>query len=242
MGAPPMTTGGTGSSGTSRTSTRQNQSTTQVVSPGGSFHPIHLITDGTTLGDDTLPSQSAGGNNMVIGPQGMLDLSAITSGIAAIQRTQASIGADLKALQASNEHLWREAIEQREKHKKHQETIDLIVSFLERLFGTDGEGLKGLKEAMRRTGLARPASGTAGDGDGEDGGNGSGRKKRRLGVERMIEDGKGGEGKVVEISGEFKNPLFSYQNVVYGGLYCDTRLVTLRILNLESNLLPVPLL
>lgn len=119
---------------------------------------------------------------MIIGPQGVLDLTAITSGIAAIQRTQASIGADLKALQASNEHLWREAMEQREKHKKHQETIDLIVSFLERLFGTDGEGLKGLKEAMRRTGLARGGdrSGDAAGGD-EDGAGGSARKKRRLG-------------------------------------------------------------
>lgn len=147
--------------------------------------------------------------NMVISPQGMIELSAITSGIAAIQRTQATIGADLKALQASNEHLWREALEQREKHKKHQETIDLIVSFLERLFGTDGEGLKGLKEAMRRTGLARTAS-SGNTGSGSAGGNegasveetgGSARKKRRLGMDRMISDGRGDDGGgVVEIS------------------------------------------
>ena len=133
---------------------------------------------------------------MLVGPQGMIDLAAITSGIQAIQRTQASIGADLKALQSSNEHLWREAMEQREKHKKHQETIDLIVSFLERLFGTDGEGLKGLKEAMRRSGLARgrDEEGVVGMGMNMGMGMESGKKRRRLGLDRMIGDGREGDG------------------------------------------------
>ena len=135
-----------------------------------------LITDGTTEGE-----ASAG---PLISPAGqMVDLAAITNGINAIRQTQASIGADLKALQASNEHLWREALESRERHRSHQETIDLIVSFLERLFGTEGEGLKGLKEALRRGGIGRPR---------EDSGSDEvvGKKRKRLGVDRMISDGR----------------------------------------------------
>jgi heat shock transcription factor len=130
----------------------------------------------------------------------MIDLSAITNGIAAIQRTQASIGADLKALQSSNELLWREAAVQREKNQKHQETIDLIVTFLERLFGTEGEGLKGLKEAMRRGGLGSKREDTGDDNTG------SSKKRKRLGIDRMISDGRdehvGEDGQIVEISGE----------------------------------------
>ena len=152
---------------------------------------MHLITDGSTEGE-------AG---MLVGPTGqqMVDLSAITSGIASIRQTQASIGADLKALQASNEHLWREALEQRERHQKHQETIDLIVSFLERLFGTEGEGLKGLKEALRRGGLGRSRE----DSISEETVGGT-KKRKRLGLDRMIGDGRTGDeekddGQIVEL-------------------------------------------
>ena len=151
-----------------------------MISPGGGhYNPVHLITDGTTEGE-VLP---------LVGPTGqMLDLSSITSGIAAIRQTQANIGADLKALQTSNEHLWREAIESRDRHQKHQETIDLIVIFLERLFGMEGEGLKGLKEALRRGALGRSREDDMSD---EGGGQ---TKRRRLGLERMIEDGRTGSG------------------------------------------------
>lgn len=165
--APPST----GSTGT-RSSARQQASQT----PG--YASQFLITDGTTEGE-------AG---TIVGTSGqqMIDLAAITSGIAAIRQTQASIGADLKALQASNEHLWREALDSRERHRKHQETIDLIVSFLERLFGTEGEGLKGLKEALRRGGIGRPR---------EDSGSEEvvGKKRKRLGLDRMISDGRNEE-------------------------------------------------
>jgi heat shock transcription factor len=176
----PPGTGGT------RSSARQ----AGMISPGGQYHPVHLITDGSTEGE-ALP---------LVGPSGqMFDISAITSGIAAIRQTQASIGADLKALQTSNEHLWREALESRERNQKHQETIDLIVSFLERLFGTEGEGLRGLKEALRRGGLAR----TREDEVAEEGG--VSKKRRRLGLDRMIEDGRTGsgddsDGQIVELA------------------------------------------
>ncbi|ORX39592.1 hypothetical protein BD324DRAFT_648233 [Kockovaella imperatae] len=171
---------------------------------GNQYHPVHLITDGSTKGE--------AGGGVLVGPTGqqMLDLSAITSGIAAIRQTQASIGADLKALQTSNEHLWREALEARDIHRKHEETIDLIVTFLERLFGTEGEGLKGLKEAMRRGGMGRSNQ----DG-GFDDPSGS-KKRRRVGVERMISDGReeadvDENGQIVELPSESATPSSSYR-------------------------------
>lgn len=135
--APAPTSGSTGT----RASARQAAANT----PTSDFGGVHLLTDGTIQGE-------AG---PLVTTSQLADLHAIQNGINAIRQTQAAIGADLKALQSSNEHLWREAIESRERQQKHEETIDLIVSFLERLFGTEGEGLKGLKDAMRRGGLAR---------------------------------------------------------------------------------------
>ncbi len=160
-----------GSTGT-RSSARQAAANAQI---GTGYPGVHLLTDGTTEGE-------AG---PLVGPHAQLaDLHAIQSGIQAIQRTQAAIGADLKALQASNEHLWREALESRERQQKHEETIDLIVSFLERLFGTEGEGLKGLKEAMRR-GVGNRNARAREDSGSEDA---AAAKRRRL----MIEDGRSG--------------------------------------------------
>ncbi|WVQ77943.1 hypothetical protein IAT38_000023 [Cryptococcus sp. DSM 104549] len=163
----------------------------------------YLITDGSTEGE-------AG---QLVGPAGqMMDLSAIHSGIAAIRQTQATIGADLRKLQASNEALWRQAYETQEKQRKHEETIDLIVSFLERLFGTEGEGLKGLKEAMRRGVGVRQREGSAGEEEG-----GSAKKRKRtaaVGLDRMIGDGKVGvepeddDDRLVEIGSQYSAPPF----------------------------------
>ncbi|WVQ71368.1 hypothetical protein IAR50_000897 [Cryptococcus sp. DSM 104548] len=140
---------------------------------GGKF----LITDGTTEGD----------SSALVAPNQMIDLSAIQNGIAAIRQTQSTISADLRKLQASNEALWRQAYESQEKQRKHEETIDLIVSFLERLFGTEGEGLKGLKEAMRRGVGARPGRDRE-NSDGAEEAQGSAKKRRRVGLDRMIEN------------------------------------------------------
>ena len=164
-----------GTSGVMGTRSSTQQGMSQLGLSGGPYHPVHLITDGTTEGE-ALPL--IGTSNQII------DLNAITSGIAAIRQTQANIGADLKTLQTSNEHLWREAVEGRDRHQKHQDTIDLIVSFLERLFGTEGEGLKGLREALRRGGLGR-----AREEDLSEEGVGT-KKRRRLGLDRMIGDGR----------------------------------------------------
>jgi heat shock transcription factor len=114
-----------------------------------------------------------------------LDLSAIASNIAAIRQAQTTLTADLQALKASNEHLWREALETREKHRTHEETMQLIISFLERLFGTEGEGLKGLKDALRRAGISGPLKREEGGGEEQ----GSQKKRKRLGPERMISHG-----------------------------------------------------
>ena len=83
------------------------------------------------------------------------DLNAIASNMAALRQTQTSIREDLKRLQTSNELLWKEAYDARAKHRTHEETMNLIVSFLERLFGTEGEGLKGLKEALNALALVK---------------------------------------------------------------------------------------
>lgn len=174
-----------GSTGT-RSSARQAAANAAIGSTG--YGTVHLLTDGTIEGE-------AG---PLIGPAGQLaDLHAIQSGINAIRQTQAAIGADLKALQASNEHLWREAIESRDRQQKHEETIDLIVSFLERLFGTEGEGLKGLKEAMRRGGM-----GTRNREDITSEEQGS-KKRRRLMIEDNRDNAEPASGsRLVEIQGE----------------------------------------
>lgn len=177
-GPNPIPTSAASSNGT-RSSARHAATTNTVpTSPGG--RPIHLITDGTTEGE-------AG---QLVGPTGQnLDLSAIASNIAAIRQAQTTLTADLQALKASNDHLWREALETREKHRTHEETMGLIISFLERLFGTEGEGLKGLKEALRRAGISGPSKR-------EDSGMdepGSQKKRKRLGPERMISHGPGDE-------------------------------------------------
>lgn len=174
VGGNPMPTT-TGSTGT-RQSARNvpSSSNTVLSSPGG--RPIHLITDGTTEGE-------AG---QLISPTGQsLDLSAIASNIAAIRQAQTTLTADLQALKASNDHLWREALETRQKHRTHEETMQLIISFLERLFGTEGEGLKGLKEALRRAGISGPPKREEGAGEEQ----GLQKKRKRLGPERMISHG-----------------------------------------------------
>ncbi|KAL7418920.1 Heat shock transcription factor [Cryptotrichosporon argae] len=152
----------------------QGSTGTRASARQAAMPTMHLLTDGTTEGEAA---------TSLVGPTGQLiDLVAIQSGINAIRQTQAAIGADLKALQTSNEHLWREALESRERQQKHEETIDLIVSFLERLFGTEGEGLKGLKEAMRRGGLGRQRE--------DSGSEETTKKRRRVGVDRMLGDGR----------------------------------------------------
>ena len=65
----------------------------------------------------------------------ILDINSIVSGIAAIKRHQTAISTDLNELKTSNQHLWQEAMTARERHKKHQDTINRILKFLAGVFG-----------------------------------------------------------------------------------------------------------
>ncbi|KIM31647.1 hypothetical protein M408DRAFT_64444 [Serendipita vermifera MAFF 305830] len=63
-----------------------------------------------------------------------IDMSQIINGLATIKRHQTLISDNLKELQSSNQALWQEAMEARERHRKHQETINRILKFLASLF------------------------------------------------------------------------------------------------------------
>ncbi|KAI0822759.1 hypothetical protein BC628DRAFT_1326385 [Trametes gibbosa] len=64
-----------------------------------------------------------------------VDVNMIIEGISTIQRQQQMIAADLNALKQSNDALWKEAIEARQRHAKHEDTINRILKFLAGLFG-----------------------------------------------------------------------------------------------------------
>ncbi|KAG1761581.1 hypothetical protein EDD22DRAFT_779612 [Suillus occidentalis] len=68
-------------------------------------------------------------------PGQLMDMNSIVNGIQAIKRHQAAISADLNDLKSSNQHLWQEALNARERHKKHQDTINRILKFLAGVFG-----------------------------------------------------------------------------------------------------------
>lgn len=72
----------------------------------------------------------------------LLDINSIMNGIAAIKRHQQAISADLNELKASNQHLWQEALAARERHKKHQDTINRILKFLAGVFGNGADAVK----------------------------------------------------------------------------------------------------
>lgn len=73
-----------------------------------------------------------------LSPSQILDINSIVNGIAAIKRHQTTISADLNELKTSNELLWQEALAARERHKKHQDTINRILKFLAGVFGQNG--------------------------------------------------------------------------------------------------------
>ena len=65
----------------------------------------------------------------------MLDINSLVNGISAIKRHQQAISSELSELKKSNEHIWKEAMASRERHKKHQDTINRILKFLAGVFG-----------------------------------------------------------------------------------------------------------
>jgi len=82
-------------------------------------------------GPDGERDQLANGEVAMTGKaNGQLDVQGIISGLASIKRHQAVISATLKDVQQSNSALWQEAMEARERHRKHQDTINRILKFL----------------------------------------------------------------------------------------------------------------
>ncbi|KAF8751692.1 heat shock factor [Rhizoctonia solani] len=86
-------------------------------------------------------------SNHAIGPttsanqsSGPLDMTVLTSSLSAIKKHQTSLSAELKSLQESNQHLWNEALAARDRHKKHQDTINKILKFLASVFGNGANG------------------------------------------------------------------------------------------------------
>jgi len=67
-----------------------------------------------------------------------LDIHSIVTGISAIRRHQTTISTELQELKQSNEALWRESMEARNRHTKQQDTINRIIRFLAGIFGQQG--------------------------------------------------------------------------------------------------------
>ncbi|KAL4064822.1 hypothetical protein V8B97DRAFT_1986380 [Scleroderma yunnanense] len=91
--------------------------------------------EGYMQGSTARDGASVGGTAVGLSQNQLLDINSIVSGIQVIKRHQEAISADLNELKMSNQHLWQEAMVARERHKKHQDTINRIVKFLAGVFG-----------------------------------------------------------------------------------------------------------
>jgi hypothetical protein len=88
-----------------------------------------IISDGTSA-----PHSESG--EIAKGSPKNIDMAQIINGLSTIKKHQTLISDNLKELQSSNQALWQEAMEARERHRKHQETINRILKFLASLFQT----------------------------------------------------------------------------------------------------------
>lgn len=70
---------------------------------------------------------------------GNVDLQHILDEIAAIKKHQMSISSELKNIQRDNQVLWQETMAARERHQRHQDTIDKILRFLASVFSSDNK-------------------------------------------------------------------------------------------------------
>ncbi|KAF7727864.1 stress-responsive transcription factor hsf1 [Apophysomyces ossiformis] len=66
-----------------------------------------------------------------------IDFHHILGEIAAIKKHQLSISNELKTVQTDNQVLWQENLQSRERHQRHQDTIDKILRFLASVFSSD---------------------------------------------------------------------------------------------------------
>ncbi|CCF52642.1 hypothetical protein NDA11_004844 [Ustilago hordei] len=92
------------------------------------------------------------------GEAGALQLASVLNAINAIKNAQTSISADLRHLQDSNQNLWHEAVESRQRAKRQQETINKILRFLAGVFGNQQDAetpLPGKKVSAKGRGGGR---------------------------------------------------------------------------------------
>ncbi|KAI8338077.1 hypothetical protein BC941DRAFT_494379 [Chlamydoabsidia padenii] len=66
-----------------------------------------------------------------------IDLQRILEEIQVIKQHQMNISSQLKSIQDDNSILWQETISARERHQRHQETIDKILRFLASVFSNE---------------------------------------------------------------------------------------------------------
>ncbi|KAI9033673.1 hypothetical protein CLU79DRAFT_724852 [Phycomyces nitens] len=66
-----------------------------------------------------------------------IDLHHIMDEISAIKKHQMDISTQLNSIQRDNQFLWQETISARERHQRHQETIDKILRFLASVFSSE---------------------------------------------------------------------------------------------------------
>ncbi|KAG8836361.1 stress-responsive transcription factor hsf1 [Serendipita sp. 399] len=95
-----------------------------------------MSSDFSTLSQLGAGAGAAGGagGEVAKGSPKNIDMTQIINGLATIKRHQTLISDNLKELQSSNQALWQEAMEARERHRKHQDTINRILKFLASLF------------------------------------------------------------------------------------------------------------
>lgn len=102
---------------------RKKQQTGKNPSGSGEQHSMMLLPPS----DPSQPNQPSA-----------LDINSIVTGIAAIRRHQTTISTELSDLKQSNEALWRESMEARNRHTQQQDTVNRIIRFLAGIFGQQG--------------------------------------------------------------------------------------------------------
>ena len=90
-----------------------------------------------------------------------VDLHHILEEIQSIKKHQMEISSQLQSIQRDNQVLWRETVAARERHHRHQETIDKILRFLASVF-SNGEKRPAISRKRRFL------LGPAGDADNEE--------------------------------------------------------------------------
>lgn len=121
-----------------KNATTSNNLALQPIKQGDVDTEIDLLAPASTISEIT----SAGGEVATGSPKN-IDMTQIITGLATIKRHQTLISDNLKELQSSNQALWQEAMEARERHRKHQDTINRILKFLASLFqGSTGTPIR----------------------------------------------------------------------------------------------------